>query len=94
MRIFGRLAFYLGIAVGLVTAAAAGTVALTYLLTGKLPGVKFAEEQPEITLLTPDEVVDLVRTQVDQAKSEAGLVEDEEDEIDADAGLLEDEGGA
>ncbi|MFC2036778.1 hypothetical protein ACFLYD_02245 [Chloroflexota bacterium] len=85
MRIFGRLAFYLGLAVGLVTVAAAGTVALTYLLTGKLPGVKLGGEEPEITLLTPDEVVDLVRAQVDQAKGEAGLVEDEGGEYNVEA---------
>jgi hypothetical protein len=71
MGFLKRLAFYLGLMVGLVTVAAAGTVALTYLLTGKLVSVEVAGEKPEVTLMTPDEVVALIREQVKKAKSEA-----------------------
>jgi hypothetical protein len=40
MGILRRLAFYLGLVLGLTTIAAAGTVALTYLLTGKFVSVE------------------------------------------------------
>jgi len=56
-----RLAFYLGLILGLTTIAAAGTVALTYLLTGKFVSVEMTGEKPEMTLMTPDEVVSLIR---------------------------------
>jgi hypothetical protein len=64
MGILRRLAFYLGLLLGLVSVAVAGTVALTYLLTGKLVSVEMGEEKkPEVTLMTPDEVVALIRRQ-------------------------------
>ena len=69
MGFFRRVAFYLGLALGLVTVAAAGTVALTYLFTGKLASVELAGEKPEVTLMTPDEVVTMVREQVAKAKA-------------------------
>lgn len=71
MVVFKRLAFYLGLLLGLTTIAAAGTVALTYLLTGKLISIEAGGEKPEVTLMTPDEVVVLIREQVDKAKAEA-----------------------
>jgi len=70
MGFLKRLAFYLGLVVGLVTVAAAGTVALTYLLTGKLVSVKVDDENPEVTLMTPDEVVALIREQARKVESE------------------------
>jgi hypothetical protein len=70
-----RLAFYIGLLLGLATVAAAGTVALTYLFTGKLPSVELGGETPEVTLMTPDEVVELVRSQVDKAKAASQPVE-------------------
>jgi hypothetical protein len=71
MGILKRVAFYLGLMVGLVTVAAAGTVALTYLFTGKIVSVEVAGEKPEVTLMTPDEVVALIREQAKKVESEA-----------------------
>ena len=61
MGVLRRLAFYLGLLLGLATIAAAGTVALTYLLTGKFVSLEMSEEKPEVTLMTPDEVAALIR---------------------------------
>jgi hypothetical protein len=69
MFILKRLAFYLGLLLGLATIAATGTVAMTYLLTRRLPSVELAGEKPEVTLMTPDEVVALVREQVEKARA-------------------------
>ena len=82
MGVLKRFAFYMGLVLGLVTVAAAGTVALTYLFTGRFPSVELGGEAPEVTLLTPDEVVTMVREQVDKAKAayeteEAGGEDDE-----------------
>jgi hypothetical protein len=68
---------------GLVTIAAAGTVALTYLFTGKLVSVEAAEGKPEVTLMTPDEVAVLIREQVQKAKAAAESIEVEGGEDDA-----------
>lgn len=73
MGVLRRLAFYLGLLLGLTTVAAAGAVALTYLFTGKLVSVEMGEEKPEVTLMTPDEVAALIRERV--AKAEAELEE-------------------
>jgi len=64
-----RLAFYLGFVLGLTTVAAVGMVALIYLFTGKFPSVEMAEGKPEVQLMTPEEVVAMVREQVDKAKA-------------------------
>lgn len=71
MGFLKRLAFYLGLILGLVTIAAAGTVALTYLLTGKLVSIEAAGGKPGVTLMTPDEVVVLIREQVSKAQAAA-----------------------
>jgi hypothetical protein len=64
MGILKRFAFYLGLLLGLVSIAAAGTVALTYLLTGKVVSIEMGEEKkPEVTLMTPDEVAAMIRKQ-------------------------------
>ena len=68
MGFLKRLAFYLGLVLGVVTVAATGTVVVTYLLTGKLPSVKMSGEKAEVELMTPDEVAALVREQVAKAK--------------------------
>lgn len=75
MYVFRRLAFYLGLSFGLVTIAAAGTVALTYLLTGKFVSVEMEGEKPEVTLMTPDEVAVLVREMVSKAEAETQRAE-------------------
>jgi hypothetical protein len=69
MGFLKRLAFYLGLILGLATVATVGTVALTYLFTGKFASVEMAEGKPGITLMTPDEVVAMVREQVNKAKA-------------------------
>jgi hypothetical protein len=71
MRFLRRLAFYLGLALGLTTIAAVGTVAFTYLLTGRLVSFEMGEEKPEVTLMTPDEVTALIREQVSKAQAKA-----------------------
>jgi hypothetical protein len=75
------LAFYLGLGVGLTTIAALGTMALTYLLTGRLVSIEMGEEKPEVTLMTPDEVVTLIQEQVSKAQGQPA--EEEGGESDA-----------
>jgi hypothetical protein len=65
---FRQLAFYIGVAVGMVTVAVAGTVLLTYLFTGKFPSVEMRDDKPHVELMTPDEVVKFVREQVNRAR--------------------------
>jgi len=69
MGVLKRLAFYFGMVLGLVTVAAAGTVALVYLLTGKFISVEMREGKPVSTLMTADEVVTMMRKQVSKAKA-------------------------
>lgn len=69
MGVLRRLAFFLGFILGLATIAVAGIVALTYLFTGKFPSVEMSTGKPAVQLMTPDQVVDLVREQVDKAKA-------------------------
>jgi hypothetical protein len=80
MRFLRRLAFYIGMVMGLTTIAALGMVALTYLLTGKLVSVELSGEKPEVTLMTPDEVVALIREQADKIKAAAQTADMEGDE--------------
>lgn len=75
MGFLRRVAFYLGLILGLTTIAAAGTVALTYLLTGKLVSIETGGEKPEVTLMTPDEVVVMVREQASKAQAAAQPIE-------------------
>ena len=70
MGVFRRLAFYLGLVLGLTTVIAAGTVALTYLFTGKLISFESVEGKPEVTLVTPDEVVSMMREQMQKATAQ------------------------
>jgi hypothetical protein len=63
MAFLRRLAFVLGLLLGLATVAAAGAVALTYLFTGKLVSMEMSEDKPQVTLMTPDEVAALIRDQ-------------------------------
>jgi hypothetical protein len=70
MGFLRRIAFYLGLMLGLTTIAAAGTVALTYLLTGKFVSVELEGEKPEVTLMTPDEVAALIREKAGKAEVE------------------------
>jgi hypothetical protein len=64
MGVLRRIAFLLGLVLGLVTLVVVGTEFLTYLFTGKFPSVKKAGEgRAELVLMTPDEVVAFVREQ-------------------------------
>ncbi len=68
-----RMAFLLGFVLGLVTLVVLGTEFLTYLFTGKFASVKkVGEGNPELVLVTPDEVVAFVR---EQALKENAAVE-------------------
>lgn len=69
MGFLRQLAFYLGLALGLISVTVAGTVALTYLFTGRFPSIEMAEGKADVTLLTPDEVVTLVREQVEKSRA-------------------------
>lgn len=85
MGFLRRIAFYLGLLLGLTTIAAAGTVALTYLLTGKFVSIEMEGEKPEVTLMTPDEVAALIREKAGKAdvEIEIPLAETEGGEGDA-----------
>ena len=73
MDFLRRMAFLLGVVLGLVTLVVLGTEFLTYLFTGKFPSVKkVGEGKPELVLMTPDEVVAFVR---EQALKENAAVE-------------------
>ncbi len=69
-----RLAFYMGMVLGILTIATAGSVALTYLLTGKLPMVGVGSDSNEVTLMTPDEVASMIREKAGKAQ-EAEVIE-------------------
>jgi hypothetical protein len=75
MGVLKRLAFYMGLLLGLTTIAAAGTVALTYLLTGKLISIEMGEEKPEVTLMTPDEVAAMIREKAHKAPEQPVEIE-------------------
>ena len=73
MHCLRRMAFLLGIVLGLATLVVLGTEFLTYLFTGKFASVKkVGEGRPELVLMTPDEVVSFVR---EQALGENAAVE-------------------
>jgi hypothetical protein len=74
MGLMKRFAFYLGLVLGVFAVAAAGSVALTYLLTGKLPMVGVGGDDAEVTLMTPDEVASMIREKAGKAQ-EAEVIE-------------------
>lgn len=77
MGFLKRMAFYVGVVFGLATVAVAGTVALTYLLTGKFASIDMEGDKPEVTLMTPDEVAVLIRERAGQ-EIEGGESDDEQ----------------
>jgi hypothetical protein len=77
MGFLRRMAFYVGMVFGLATVAVAGTVALTYLLTGKVASIEMEGGKPEVTLMTPDEVAVLIRERAGQ-EIEGGESDDEQ----------------
>jgi hypothetical protein len=76
MGILRRMAFLLGLVLGLVTLFVVGTEFLTYLFTGKFPSFKKGGEgKAELVLMTPDEVVAFVREQALKENGAAKVVE-------------------
>lgn len=62
-----RLAFLVGLLLGLVSIIQAGTAVLTYFLTGKLPAVEVKEtaqgRRPVFKLISADEVLEIIKEQ-------------------------------
>ena len=86
MGILSRLAYLLGLVLGLVALVVLGTEFLTYLFTGKFPSVRKAGEgKAELVLMTPDEVVAFVREQALKEDTAAEVGEAEGGENDAEA---------
>ena len=86
MGILSRLAYLLGLVLGLVTLVVVATEFLTYLFTGKFPSVKkVGEGRPELVLMTPDEVVAFVREQALKGNAAGEVTEVAGGENDAEA---------
>jgi hypothetical protein len=70
MSAFKRLAFGMGFVLGLAGFVVVAGNVLLYLLTGKLPSVEVGEDgKPALSLVTPREIVTLVREQVERERS-------------------------
>ncbi len=69
MRFMSRVAFYKGVVVGVIALAGAGAVALTYLLTDKVPVANIGKDGTRVTLVGPGEVAGLVREQIEKARA-------------------------
>jgi hypothetical protein len=67
-----RLAFLIGLLLGLASTIQAGTAILTYFLTGKLTAIETKEtprgRRPIFKLVSTDEVLDLIREQAAQGR--------------------------
>ena len=73
MSALKRLAFAVGFMLGLVTFVLVAGNLLLYLLTGKLPSIEVGEGgQPSVGLVSPDEIVNLVKEQAQKARQQAG----------------------
>jgi len=69
MSALKRLAFGMGCVLGLATFVLVAGNALLYLLTGKLPSVEVSGEgRPVFGLISPKEVANLVREQVEKER--------------------------
>jgi hypothetical protein len=75
MEFLKRLAFYVGLVLGLATVAAVGSVFLTYLFTGRFPAIKSDKEGTKVTLMAPDEVTALVRGQLAKGRGSVASIE-------------------
>ena len=62
-----RLAFLIGLLLGLASIIQAGVAVLTYFLTGKLPAVEMKEtaqgRRPVFKLIPPDQVLEIIKEQ-------------------------------
>jgi len=85
-----RLTFLIGLCVGLGGTALAGAAILTYLLTGKLPVVEMGETgqgpRPTFKLLSPDEMVAVVKHRAAKGRSPAERVSPDLEQEVGDAG--------
>jgi hypothetical protein len=71
-----RIAFLFGFVLGLISLVVVGTEFITYLFTGKFPMVKKVDEgKAELVLMTPDEVVAIVREQALKDNAEVEITE-------------------
>jgi hypothetical protein len=69
MPSFRRLAFGVGFVLGLAGFVVVAGSVLLYLLTGKLPSAEVGEDgKPALRLVTPQEIVTLVREQVERER--------------------------
>lgn len=75
MGFLKRLAYDLGLVLGLVAVAAAGAVALTYLFTGKLISIRSDKQGTRIVLDSPDALAALIRQQMGKARAAAPAIE-------------------
>jgi Na+-translocating ferredoxin:NAD+ oxidoreductase RnfG subunit len=75
MGFLKRLAYDLGLVLGLVAVSAAGAVALTYLFTGKLISIRSDKQGTRIVLESPDALAALIRQQVGKARAAAPAIE-------------------
>jgi len=72
MSALRKLAFVTGFVIGLAGFVLIASNALLYLLTGKLLSVEVqADGRPVATLMSPQQVVDVIREQVEKGKAEA-----------------------
>jgi hypothetical protein len=71
-----RIAFLFGFVLGLISLVVVGTEFITYLFTGKFPMVKKVDEgKAELVLMTPEEVVAIVREQALKDNAEVEITE-------------------
>ena len=83
MGFLRRLAFYLGLILGLGTLAAAGTVLFTYLFTGKFVSFEMVGDKPKATLMTSDEVIAMVKERASKSETELDQGEGGEPDVQA-----------
>lgn len=75
MGFLKRLAYDIGLVLGLCMVAAAGAVALTYLFTGKVVSIRSDKLGTRVVLESPDALAALIRQQVGKARGVAPAME-------------------
>lgn len=72
MSALKKIAFAAGFVIGLAAFVLVASNVLLYLLTGKLLSVEVkADGRPVATLMSPEQVVDIIREQVEKGKAQA-----------------------
>jgi hypothetical protein len=72
MSALKKMAFAAGFVIGLAGFVLVASNVLLYLLTGKLLSVEVkADGRPVATLMSPEQVVDVIREQVEKGKAQA-----------------------